>query len=155
MRLKEAVASFEADFDAVSEAVGYEVDDAGTVDIERAPCGEPYAPIAASGADAAGEPFALFTDEDAAARAWLAEAWRYAEGQGGRKLYWRERPTFVLAEYVALDQAAALAASGRYRPPVVKLAAVRAIMAVEKVERAKETAGASAPRRRPESDHTR
>lgn len=108
MTLDEAVKGFERDF-AVSPAEGFPHEDSGVLrlDMDRAPSGDRYVVLWAGGTRSAEEPpAAWFDNEAAAASAWLRSAWAYAEARGGKELYWRERPQYREAEYVALDQAA-------------------------------------------------
>ena len=107
MTLEEAVAAFEADF-TVSPLVGYpRLDEAGRVDLHRAPTGEPYIRLTSGGINGDGEPQqAWFSSEDRCALEWLRQAWIYAEMRGGKTLYWRRPPQYHEAEFVAVDQAA-------------------------------------------------
>lgn len=107
MNLVEAVAAFEKDFSVVSEAGLVDPALVERRDMSKTPEGQPYVVVTSGGVK--GEAVAVpawFAGEDLAAEAWLREAWAYADRQGGGTLFWRDKPEYTEAEFVAVSQAA-------------------------------------------------
>lgn len=105
MTLDEAISAFERDF-TVCRDIGLPDDEMeGRADWSRAPTGERYITLVSGGQTREGTPTpALYAGEELAAEEWLRQAWTYAEARGGKTLYWRERPIYTEAEFVAVDQ---------------------------------------------------
>lgn len=147
MTLAEAVAAFERDF-AVSDEAGL-VDEKlpERRDMSRAPTGEPYIILASGGLKAEGDRMpGWFATEDLAAEAWLTQAWRYADGiletgVKGSPLFWRERPTLLTGEFVALDQAAMMNDPRTRSEITLRLFAVYSRLVVSKAQESGKGAG--------------
>ena len=118
MNLLDMIAAFEKDF-RVSPEVGYADDRLeGRADMARAPTGERYVSVTSGGLKDEGEAMpGWFATEALAIDAWLRSAWKYAEDRGGHDLYWRERPVYQEAEYIAINQAA-LMGDPRFRDAI-------------------------------------
>lgn len=106
MTLEEAIAAFEKDMVVVRNEVGFADPDADDrLDMARAPNGDRYVEITSGGRKPGGQPCpAWFADEERAVEEWLRQAWSYADRRGGKDLYWKERPTYTEAEFIAVDQ---------------------------------------------------
>lgn len=140
MTLAEAVAAFEKDF-TVSAEVGL-ADEAvkGRADMNRAPNGDRYVTLWAGGVRGQGEAPPVWVDDDEAAAAaeWLRSAWAYAEERGGKDLYWRERPSYRVVEYMAVDQVA-LIGDPVMRPAItLRIGCVYSRLAISRGETSKD-----------------
>jgi hypothetical protein len=89
--------------------------DTGARDWSKAPNGKPYVAVTSGGTKLETEPHAvMFSDEGRAWQWWYYAVLDYAETVAPESewptlhLYWRERPTFEVAEYISTSQAATL-----------------------------------------------
>lgn len=112
MTFAEAILDLEQTF-VVHHDAGYpdgEYD--GPLDMTLAPNGEPYVVVSGDGIlDENERVRCWYSDEEFAIECWLHAAKHYATSgprKGATHLYWRDKPAFVGAEFVALNQAAAL-----------------------------------------------
>ena len=112
MTLAEAVEAIEAGF-IVHEEAGYaspwtdqdgEIVADGARDMTLAPNGEPYITMTSYGDSLSYLP-ALFASESLAVEWWRDEVMAYAAAVRGKHLYWREKPRFCSATYLAMGQA--------------------------------------------------
>jgi hypothetical protein len=107
MTLEDAVEAFEKDFAVVSNAIGFAGDQEipGRVDPERAGDGSRYVVLTSGGVKRDLQPVgAWFVSEADATDAWLLAARDYALQRGGKRLFWRDQPRWVSAEFLAMDQ---------------------------------------------------
>jgi hypothetical protein len=114
MTLEQAAAEFESSFIVHPEVGCPNADYEGPLDMSRAPTGEPYATILSGAQARDGEAVPIwYTDITMAAQDWIDMARHYANGGAsgeplGTHLYWRDKPRWVEAEFVPVDQAAAM-----------------------------------------------
>jgi hypothetical protein len=108
MTLDEAVAEFEAGM-VVSDAVGFLVEgEPARLDKDKTPDGKSYVTLTSGGIITDGDRIPIWAaDEERGAGEWLRQAWRYAEHRG-LGLWWRDRPVWLPAEFVATHQAGLL-----------------------------------------------
>jgi hypothetical protein len=107
--LHEAITAFEKGL-IICHTPGCEVEGLPGLDMTKAPTGDAYVTLASGGETAERDPMpAWFATEALAVRAWLKEAWAYAESQGGNRVFWRERPILRTVDFVSLDQAGLMA----------------------------------------------
>ena len=108
--LAQLVADFEQGF-VVHDEVGLpNADYEGPRDMDRAPTGEPYVTVCSGCILEPNEaPAIWYTERNFAMSDWLMSAKGLAgESAGARNLYWREKPRWVEAEFVPVDQVAAM-----------------------------------------------
>ena len=109
MTLEQAAAEFESGFIVHPEVGCPNADYEGPLDMSKAPTGERYE-IVCSGCilDDGEAPAIWYANQHFAISDWLGTAKGYAGERGGRHLYWRRKPEWVEAEFVPVDQVAAI-----------------------------------------------
>jgi hypothetical protein len=98
--------------------------DTGVTDWTKAPNGERYIMVTSGGWETATMRSIMFNDQGRAVYWWKWAVLDYAETVAAEDkwpklhLYWRERPSFVSADYIALEQANLLASGNAAALPI-------------------------------------